>query len=137
MSGMKKAKYMLSVFTAALVFLCCVHLSGEVDLEFYLLGSVITVVFWLLVPVLSFIVGVMTRNEKTLGISIVMSIYYFLWMLFFVLTEPTRDVMGAEHFHVIFAPIVMLMGSPVVLYIEFCARRILNWFGQRNAVGPS
>lgn len=134
MSNIVKAKCVLTISTALLASLCFINLCGEMkfvrDHEILAVDvhSFVTIaLFWLIVPLANLLEGLATKKEKTLRMSLMVSLYYFCWMTYYALNGSPRNEWDYERRHLYSAPVLMAVFSPVVLYMEYCARRIQAW----------
>lgn len=134
LTRMKRSKFLLSLLTIGMTVAFAKNLADEGYLQpdWGFVGVIVAL--WLGIPLVNFFVGMRTANRKSLRMSLVVAVYYFLWMLSYALDGSTQNEMGAEHMHVIFAPFAMLLFSPVVLYGEFCLRRFEAWLERRGEV---
>ena len=143
-AGLRTRKCILIALTVTLSILCFVNLHGEVRFNTLLMSqydgtplsneSLIAIaVIWLFVPLLNFIEGMRSVNEKRLPMALVIAVYYFLWMLYFALNGTNTDEANYESRRLYGQPIAMILFSPVVLYGEFCLRRFEKWLKIRTA----
>ena len=127
---MRKAQYVLSVFTTVAIVLSGMCLAKDGVLNMDPVGNAVMVLLWLTAPVVWLIVGLRAKRESTLGFCLLMSVYYICGMLFFLWKEEKEDVMGAHHFRELF-PIVMFMGTPFLVVFESYARKFVVWLYTR------
>lgn len=142
--GPRRRRYILIALTATLTCLCFLNLYGEVRFNTLLMSKyngiplsneelVVIAVFWLFLPMLNFIEGMRTANEKRIRMALVIAVYYLLWMLYFALNGTDTDEANYESNRLYGQPIGMILFSPVVLYGEFCLRRFERWLALRSA----
>lgn len=132
LTRMKRSRFVLSLLTIGMTVAFAKNLADEGYLQPDLGFVGVILALWLGIPLVNFFVGMRTANRKSLRMSLVIAVYYFLWMLSYALDGSTQNEMGAEHMHVIFAPFAMVLFSPVVLYGEFCLRRFEAWIERRG-----
>lgn len=133
--GTRGARIVLSALTIGQALCFARNMADEAYLQPDTGFVIVIVLLWLAIPLINFLIGMRTVNRKSLRMSLVIAAYYFFWMLLYALNGSTRSEMGAEHMHVIFAPFVMVMCSPIVLYGEFCLRRFEAWLSLRRVPG--
>ena len=80
--------------------------------------------WWLCIPLLNLLQGLWIRTDRSRRLSIALALYFMLWMVLLLL-GPEPDEALYEGGHLYTFPIVAIMGTPIVLYVEFCARRIM------------
>lgn len=130
--GMKRYRALIALLTLGMAFSFAKNLSDEMVFNAELGAVMVIAGLWLTIPLLNFLWGFGTTNKKTLRMSFVIAVYYFLWMLFYALNGSTQGQMGAEHMHIYLAPFAMVTCSPIVLYGEFCLRRFERWLALRG-----
>ena len=136
-------RYILLVLTIALANLCFVNLDGErafnvtwsaeldtAPLSHEALATIALI--WLSVPILSFVDGIRTEQEKRLRMALVIACYYFIWMLYFALNGTDTDEFNYDSARLYGRPFGILLFSPVVLYGELCLRRFERWLALRS-----
>lgn len=128
--GITRRKYVLSVLSVGLVVLCAVDFAGAspgADVSWW--GLFLTL--WLSLPMLNFYLGMKTTNGKTVRLSIAIAVYYSSWILPYALDGNPQDREDANNLYQLFAPFAIAMLCPVVIYAEFCARRVAAWLRSR------
>ena len=131
--GITRRKFVLSVLSVGLVALCAVDFAGAspgADLSWWALFLVL----WLSLPMLNFFLGMTTTNGKTVRMSIAIAVYYLSWILPYALNGNPQDREDANYLYQLFAPFAMAMLCPVVIYGEYCARRVAMWLRSRNEI---
>jgi hypothetical protein len=129
--GRVRRKLVLSALSVGLAALCAVDFAGAspgADLSWWALFLVL----WLSLPMLNFFLGMTTTNGKTVRLSIAIVVYYLSWILPYALDGNPQDREDANYLYQLFAPFVMAMLCPVVIYGEYCARRVATWLRSRN-----
>ncbi len=131
--GITRRKLVLSVLSVGLVALCAVDFAGAspgADVSWWGLFLAL----WLSLPMVNFFLGMTTTNGKTVRMSIAIAVYYLSWILPYALNGNPQDREDANYLYQLFAPFVMAMLCPVVIYAEFCERRIATWLRRRNEI---
>lgn len=131
--GIARRKLVLSVLSVGLVVLCAVDFAGAspgADLSWWALFLAL----WLSLPMLNFFLGMTTTNGKTVRMSVAIAVYYLSWILPYALDGNPQDSEDANYLYQLFAPFAMAMLCPVVIYGEYCARRIATWLRSRNEI---
>lgn len=129
---MKLSKYLAITIAVGVLLLVGIHLTRRDANLLGLRPSAAVAGYWLSIPMLALVLALVSSNVRRLQQGIAVLGYYFVFMLFWVLGKPTNDVSGAQHFHVIVVPVIMLLLLPIVLYVQWCVWRFLDWRAARH-----
>lgn len=137
MAKMRLGKVVGITIAVGVVLLMGAHLTRSDGSDLGLRPGAAVAGYWLSIPMVALVVVLASSNARRIQQANAVLSYYFLFMLFWVFAKPSGDVSGGQHFHVIVVPIIMLLLVPVVLYVQWCVWRFLDWKAARKKHGEA
>jgi hypothetical protein len=110
--------YLLHYVCLGICIICTfAHLVQEWCHIQTLMAALFYLALWLFAPCLNVLIGVLLKWRILLGAQKVVSLLYVFFYMMYVLSGTTEGMQGAEHMHLVMAPVIFCVIFIVVYLI--------------------